>query len=108
MSDFPNMLPEVLEAIEEYFKNDEDVLTDCWLYLESLADDKKKVNQLVVNAENKLYDMGRCPNCGSPMQTYKYLEPHTELDGCPMEEMYEKYCPDCDTPHQMNIKEVVD
>ena len=102
----PNMLPEIIEAVQNYFKEDEDVLVDCMLYLKNLKNNKEHTNQLSSYIVGILEDMKRCPNCGTPLEWYHYQEPHTELDGCPMEDMYEPYCPNCNYPAQMKIRGV--
>ena len=96
MNGEPNMFPEVAEAIEAYFKEYPEVETDCLLYLASLYNNKTMVGQLSAHAVEKLLDKGLCPKCGSKLEYYHYQEPHDELEGCPMEDFYEPYCPVCD------------
>ena len=100
----PNMLPEILEAVHETFVDYPDVEVDCLLYLSSLKDSFSRVAKLSYNAGEVLDKMSRCFKCGEPLQTYHYKEPHTELDGCPMEDMVEVCCPNCDMPHQSQFK----
>lgn len=90
------MYPEVLEAIHLIYEDYPSVEVDCLLYLSGLMDDSKQVSELSLAAIDTLYDMGRCPYCGELMQYHHYKEPHPELDGCPMEDMTETYCPNCD------------
>ncbi len=92
----PSMLSEILECVHYYFEDCPDVEIDCLLYLSGLMDDNKQVNRLSIAAIEKLEKMGRCGICGEELQTYHYKEPHPELDGCPMEDMTEVYCPHCD------------
>ena len=92
----PNMLPEILECLHFYFEDNPNVEVDCLLYLISLRDNRNRVVQLSSEAFEKLEDMDRCPCCGELMQVYHYQEPHPELDGCPMENMSEQYCSNCD------------
>lgn len=100
LSSYPNMYPEILEAVHDYFKDYPEVEVDCLLYLSGLMDDSKQVSKLSLAAIDALYDMGRCACCGELLQAHHYQEPHPELDGCPMEDMVEWYCPNCDTPGQ--------
>ena len=92
----PNMQPEIIEAIHGYFEDYPDVEVDCYLYLTELADNRDYTMQLSNKAFERIEEMGRCPYCGELMQYYHYQEPHPELDGCPMENMSELYCPNCD------------
>ena len=96
LTSYPNMWPEVLEAIHLMYEDHPDVEVDCLLYLANLRDNWTRAAELSNQAISMLEDMGRCPYCGEPMQVYHYKEPHPELDGCPMENMGEHYCPNCD------------
>lgn len=96
LSSFPTMCPEVLEAVHLIYEDFPEIETDCLLYLTELQYNPNKVVQLSNAAMDTLKEMGRCPYCGEPMQVQHYREPHPELDGCPMEDMYEPYCPNCD------------
>lgn len=93
---YPNMYPEVLEAIHFMYEDHPDVEVDCLLYLSELRDNWPRTDELSNQAVSKLEEMGRCPSCGEPMQYYRYQQPHPELDGCPMERMSELCCPNCD------------
>lgn len=96
LSSYPNMYPEVLDAIHLMYEDHLDVEVDCLLYLTELRDNWSRTAELSNQAMKQLEEMGRCPYCGEPMQVYHYKEPHPELDGCPMENMSETYCPNCD------------
>lgn len=96
LSSFPNMCPEVLEAVHLIYEDFPEGETDCLLYLTGLQYNPDKVTQLSNEAMNALEEMHRCPYCGEPMKVYHYQEPHPELDGFPIEDMYESYCPNCD------------
>lgn len=96
LSSYPNMYPEILEAVHGYFEDYPEVEVDCLLYLTELRDNWTRTAELSNQAVKQLEEKGRCPYCGEPMQYYRYQEPHTELDGCPMENMIEPYCPNCD------------
>ena len=96
LSSYPNMYPEVLEAIHLMYEDDPWIEVDCYLYLSELRDNWERTAKLSDMAVNKIEDMGRCPNCGELMQVRHYREPHPELDGCPYEDLYEAICPNCD------------
>ena len=100
----PNMLPELLEAIHETFVDYPDVEVDCLLYLSSLRNNLSWVVELSDRASETLDKMGCCSECGEPLQAYHYKEPHTELDGCLMEDMVEVCCPNCDMPDKKWFK----
>ena len=96
LSSYPNMHPEVLDAIHLMYEDHPDVEVDCLLYLTELRDNWTRTDELSNQAFDKLEEMGRCPYCGELMQYHHYQEPHPELDECPMENMSELYCPNCD------------
>lgn len=96
LSYYPDMSSEVLEAVHLMYEDYPEVEVDCLLYLTELQYNRKLSNDLSMEAVEKLKEMGRCPNCGEPLQTYHYQEPHPELDGCPKEDFYELYCSRCD------------
>lgn len=75
----PNMHPEVIEAIKEYYKDYPDIIVDCLLYL---------------GEDDELYSMGYCPNCGSELIDFHYREYHPEVDA--YENLVELACPCCD------------
>ena len=95
-SSYPNMYPEILDAIHYIFEDMPDVEIDCLLYLTELRDNWSRTAELSHKAIERLEDMGRCSYCGEEMSYHHYQEPHPELDGCPMENMSELYCPNCD------------
>ena len=96
LSSYPNMYPEVLEAIHLMYEDYPDVEVDCLLYLTELRDNWSRTAELSDEAFTNLQEMGRCPYCGELMQIHHYKELHPELDGCPMEDMVDWYCPNCD------------
>lgn len=100
---YPNMEPEVLEAVHLMYEDDPEVEVDCLMYLKSLKDDDIKTRNLSFKVENVLEKMNRCPVCGEVMQVHHYKEPHTEVDGCPYENMTETYCPNCDMAGQTRL-----
>lgn len=83
---------EVIEAVLGYYKDDEDMMTDCLLYLSSL-----KCWPLAVHATVALDNMNRCPTCGCKRQSYTHQEYHSEVDEPPFyETVTDWYCPQCD------------
>lgn len=95
LSSYPNMRQEIIEAIDMAYKNYPDVIIDCLLYLTDLKDNSYRVIDLSNKSMQRLQNMGRCPYCGELLEVYHYQEPHPEIDGCPMEDFYEPYCPHC-------------
>lgn len=85
-----NMSYEIIEAIESYYKDDEDMIADCMLWL--------------ANAPWKgmspfwewLNDNSRCDRCGSELKQRAYKEPHNEIGNGVYETLYEWYCPECE------------
>ena len=75
----PNMRYEILDALEEFYKNDEEVLVDCLRALEE---------------DDRVFEMGYCPNCGAKLISVNYREYHSEVDD--WEELAELVCPECD------------
>lgn len=87
-----NMSEEIVEAIKEYYKNDEETAVDCLLYLA-----ETKVLPLGYVIYRTLNRMGRCIECGNKLKSYTYTQYHDELDEPPMRELItETYCPQCD------------
>ena len=88
-----DMHDEVVEAVVEYYKiADEDIAADCLVYLASLKD-----TRLAYAAIRELEAMGRCPECGSKLESYTHLVYHPEVDEPPRyEPVTEVYCPRCD------------
>ena len=87
---------EVVEAVVEHYKDaDEDIASDCLVYLSSL-----KCLPLAVYAQVQLDAMGRCSICGCKLERYTHRELHTELDEPCYETLTEVYCPNCDIPYR--------
>ena len=92
----PNMTPEIIEAIHLMYEDNPEIEADCYLCLTEIVSNRDYATQLSNKAFDRLEEMDRCPYCGELMQIHHYKEPHYELDGCPMEDMTEVYCPNCD------------
>ena len=90
-----DMYDEVIEAVCNYYEDDQDTAADCLLYLSSL-----KCLPLAVHAQVQLDAMGRCTTCGSKLERYIHRELHTELDEPCYETLTEVYCPNCDIPYR--------
>ena len=88
-----DMHDEVVEAVVEHYNGaDEDIAADCLLYLASLKD-----TRLAYAAIRELESMGRCPECGSKLESYTHMVYHPEVDEPPCyEPVTEVYCPMCD------------
>lgn len=83
---------EVIEAVLEYYKDDEDAAADCLVYLASL-----KCLPLAMRATLELESMNRCYDCGCKLQSCTYQEYHTEVDEPPFyKTVTDWYCPQCD------------
>lgn len=84
-----NMSSEIIEAVESYHKDDEDMIAECMLYL------------VCANWKGRspfwdwLESHNRCIHCGSKLKQQAYKEPHPELDGEWYETLYKLYCPVC-------------
>lgn len=91
----PNMVPEIIEAIHLMYEDNPDVEVDCLLCLSGLRGNLELGSRLAEASESKLEDIGRCIYCGELLKVHHYKEPHPELDGCPMEDMTELCCPNC-------------
>ena len=87
-----DMYDEVIEAVCNYYKDDQDTASDCLLYLATL-----KCLPLAVHAQIQLDAMGRCTTCGSKLESYTHQVYHPEVDEPPQyETVTEIYCPRCD------------
>lgn len=82
-----DMLYEIIEAIESYYNNDEDMIADCMLCL-LYGTNRVDAWQWLVNHD-------RCEYCGSKLKQRAYKEPHTEIGNGVYETLYEWYCPKC-------------
>ena len=90
------MIDEIIEAIHLMYEDDPELEVDCYLYLLKINNNNKDlIQQIKYSVKSQLNEMGRCCYCGSIMKIHRYQEPHPELDGCPMEDMTELYCPNC-------------
>ena len=78
---YPNMYPELLEAIPTTFVDEPHVELDCLLYLTNLRDNWSRTAELSSHASDKLEDMGLCRTCGTQMVTETRKEYHPELVG---------------------------
>lgn len=89
---------EVIEAVVEYYKDDEELMAQCLAYLHSI-----RVFSLACCAAIKLQDMGRCPRCGCKLGKCTHKEYHSEVDEPPRYEIItEEYCPECDVKTGVN------
>lgn len=91
MSNYPKMLPEVIEAIETHFCDEKDVMADCMLYLFNATSREEDVAQLTEWFE----DNQRCLHCGTELQIDRHYEIHPEFDNYKTEKISAMYCPEC-------------
>lgn len=89
---YPNMLSEVVEAVETHFCDDKDIIVDCILYLMNATSREEDVVQL----KNWLIDHNRCYKCGGELACSEYREYHPECGSGVYETMREMYCPECE------------
>ena len=83
---------EILEAITEYYKDDEDLMADCLVYLSKITPSDFSYSCL-----DELVKRDRCVNCGSKLVEYSYKEYHPEIEGdIKFEVVRELACPNCD------------
>ena len=97
--EYPNMEPEVIDAIHLMYEDNPDVEADCYLYLQSLkygANKENRISSLANAAYIELSNRGRCPECGGLMETVSYKERHNEISPGTYEIMHVTYCPNCD------------
>lgn len=87
-----NMSDEVIEAVCQAFKDDDDILAEILVYLQRSTRD----NCLIMKASDQLKEMGRCENCGAKLETMSFREWHPEVDPPCYEPVCEDYCPNCD------------
>lgn len=85
---------EIIDAICEYYKDDESSLVDCLMYL------RNKINDFYINTiiNQTLNEMNRCIDCGTKLELYYYKEWHPEINTS--ETLADIYCPHCDIKHK--------
>lgn len=83
---------DIIKAVTEYYKNDEDIMADCLIYLKNTT--PMDFGLLCVD---RLLSKHRCVNCGCKMIEHTYQEYHPEIEGdIRFETMRELVCPNCD------------
>lgn len=93
----PNMTPEIIEGVTRYYSSIFPMVgVDCLVHLANMDKDDRLYTALKNAAANELIGLGRCVKCGTLLHTQHYKEYHSELDGCPAEDMTTLYCPNCD------------
>lgn len=83
------MKVEILEAITDYFKDDEDIMADCLIYLSKITP-----SNFSYSCIDELIKRNRCTHCGMKLVEYCYKEYHPEVDA--YEDRCELVCPSCD------------
>lgn len=84
-----SMSIEILEAINEYYKDDVDTLIGCLVYLNN-----GNLRYMKNLASEELERNNLCQFCGEPLEVVNYKEWHEEV-GC-YEPMTYMYCKNCD------------
>lgn len=93
----PTMYPEIVDAINEYFKDDEAIKADCLLFLAHIDKiDKDVITRMGGTCFCELENMGRCVECGEELVDYQYKVTHWGIDGNPVETCSIKLCPNCE------------
>ena len=93
---YPNMVPEILEAIHLMYEDVTDVEVDCLLCLSRLRGNLTLGANFANEAEKVLENNNRCPICGSELKNSYHTEIHYEVDDNYPEHIVETYCPNCD------------
>ena len=83
------MKVEILEAITDYFKDDEDTMADCLIYLSEITP-----SNFSYSCIDELVKRNRCTHCGMKLVEYCYKEYHSEVNA--YEDICELICPGCD------------
>lgn len=93
----PTMYPEIIDAINEYFKNDEAIRADCLLFLAHIDKiDKDVIARMGGICFCELENMRRCVECGEKLVDYQYKVTHWGIDGNPVETCSISLCPNCE------------
>ena len=70
-----NMSTEILDSICDMYKEDEELVVTCLMYLYQTSNDDK----LRYNIVEIMNDMNRCIECGDKLTYYEFQEYHPEL-----------------------------
>lgn len=93
----PTMYPEIIDAINEYFKDDEVIKADCLLFLAHIDKiDKDVITRMGGMAFGELEKMDRCVECGEKLVECEYKVTHWGIDGNPVEKHSITLCPNCE------------
>ncbi len=89
---YPKRLQEVIEAIEEYYHDDQEMIIDCMLYLKNIVQIPYDIEYI----NNWFLSNNLCYRCGETLSTMKTREFHSEVDGGAYENFIKSYCSNCD------------
>lgn len=89
MYEVPDMITEVVSAIEEKYAGQD--LIDCMLWLSKTSGRVVDQNYL----RKWFLERSLCPECGEKLRYDKRYNVHTQCAGMPMEMYYEIVCPNC-------------
>lgn len=88
-----NMMPEIVEAVTDTYRDYPEVELDCMLFLNKVASTLKKGGDIV----DMWFDShDRCYECGSELKVITHREVHTEVEGNSIEILTELICPICE------------
>lgn len=88
-TNIPSMAYEVVEAVLEHYKGNDDTIIDCLNYLKAIGN-----LAMETRVRNEFENMGRCTECGAKFELSQYKEYHSEVND--YEIMNIPYCPNCD------------
>lgn len=91
LNNMSSMASEVIEAICEHFKDDEEIQVDCLRYLGAIGNAR-----LSFCCDQAIEEMNRCSFCGEKYKYMNYRGYHPETTPPSWEDMVEQYCPNCD------------
>jgi len=96
-----NFSREIIDLICDEWSDDKELVMSSLYYLYHTTNDDKMKSQIVdiFNEENY------CIECGNKMSLYEWSEPHTELEGSPLEYFS---CYDCACCGDMDSKYLVE
>lgn len=87
---YTDMSYEIIEAIKNYYDEDEDTLIECLVYLRNHLS-----SSAISNMAKELVDKNICPWCGTDLIVKNEIQAHIELSEVSKEYFTYKACPSC-------------
>lgn len=95
MEDMSNEIMEcIIGTYDDGTQEGKELTRDCLFWLFHNTDNSKVCSLIQKWFDDEVNNY--CIDCGSKMETFRIEETHTELDGNPIEYLYESKCPVCD------------